>query len=91
MNPDSPFFPGRVLAEEAAKMLGFPTHAMPVLVRHKLLRPLGKPAPNAPKYFASCDILQKKVDVKWLDQATVVMAAFWRSKKNRPPANSSEE
>jgi hypothetical protein len=48
--------PGRVTSEQAAPLLGFAIHDMPVLVRAKLLKPLGNPGQQAVKYFAASDI-----------------------------------
>ena len=45
--------PGRLNTSEVAIVLGFHEHDIAPLVAAKLLLPLGKPAPNAPKYFAA--------------------------------------
>lgn len=74
---------GRVDVEAAAKLSGFHSHDIPVLIRAGLLKPLGSPAPNAPKYFARCEIEQKASDVKWLDRATRVVSEHWRRKNQR--------
>jgi hypothetical protein len=49
--------PARLHSSEVAGVLGFQEHDIPVLVIARLLIPLGKPAPNAPKYFALVDVL----------------------------------
>ena len=46
--------PARLNAEQTAALLGLSSHDIPVLVSAKLLRPLGKPVPNAAKWFAGC-------------------------------------
>lgn len=43
--------PARLTAEQAAGLLGFSPHEIPVLMAKGVLKPLGHPAPNAPKYF----------------------------------------
>ncbi len=43
----------RIPSETVAELLGFEKHDITVLVSNKLLKPLGKPAPNVPKRFAS--------------------------------------
>jgi len=48
--------PARLNTTETAVLLGFHEHDIPVLTAVGLLAPLGKPAPNAPKYFASVQI-----------------------------------
>jgi hypothetical protein len=78
-----PTLPGRVSAEKAAELLGFAPHDIPVLIRRGLLKPLGHPAPNAPKFFAGCDILELKADRGWLDRASKAVAENWRQKNKR--------
>ena len=51
--------PARLHSSEVAGMLGFQDHDIPVLVVARLLIPLGKPAANAPKYFALVDVWQQ--------------------------------
>ena len=48
--------PARLNYFQTAAVLGFSEHDIPVIVRAKLLKPLGKPAPNAPKYFAAHEV-----------------------------------
>jgi hypothetical protein len=48
--------PARLNSTEAALLLGFQEHDIPALLAAGLLRPLGKPAQNAPKYFAAVEI-----------------------------------
>jgi hypothetical protein len=45
-------------------------------------RPLGKPAPNAPKYFAAVDIVVHAADSEWLSKATRVSAKHWQRNIN---------
>jgi hypothetical protein len=49
--------PARLNTSEIAVLLGFQEHDIAPLVATKLLTPLGKPAPNAPKYFAAIEVL----------------------------------
>jgi len=48
--------PARLKASEAADLLGFHEDDMSILVRQKLIAPLGEPAHNAVKYFALVDV-----------------------------------
>ena len=48
--------PARLKASEAADLLGFHEDDMTILVRQKLIEPLGEPAHNAVKYFALVDV-----------------------------------
>ena len=80
-----PRLPGRLKAEEAAVILGFNSHDMPVLVAERLLKPLGNPAHNAVKYFASADIESCARNPEWLHRATKAVYAHWagQNKKRR--------
>jgi len=75
--------PARFDAAMTARELGFQDHDIPLLIRAGLLKPLGNPAPNAPKFFPRCEIDQKAADVKWLDKATRVISDHWRQKNQK--------
>jgi hypothetical protein len=62
--------PGKFSVDQTAALLGFASHDTPVLVRAKLLKPLGKPRLNSCKWFASTEIEELRVSHKWLDMAT---------------------
>jgi hypothetical protein len=55
--------------EEAAHFFGWPTYYMPFLVRSGHLKPLGKPAQNARKWFATVELERLSHDADWLDKA----------------------
>jgi hypothetical protein len=74
--------PGRLDVDQAATLLGFQRHDIPVLIRSKLLNPLGKPVQNATKWFASAVIQELAQDEKWLSKATVCISNHWK-KKNK--------
>jgi hypothetical protein len=78
-----PRLPGRLNVEQAAVLLGFLPHDVPILVRAKLLKPLGNPAPNAPKYFPTHEVEEYAHDSEWLDKATKVISQHWRRKNER--------
>jgi hypothetical protein len=61
-------------------LLGFQEHDIAPLISAKLLVPLGKPAPNAPKYFAAVEIAERASSPEWLSSATRVIAKHWRRK-----------
>lgn len=46
---------------------------MPFLVRAGHLKPLGKPAQNARKWFASVEIERMSGDHEWLDKAVRIV------------------
>jgi lysozyme family protein len=75
--------PGRLNTSETALLLGFHEHDMAPLVAARLLVPLGKPAANAPKYFAAVAIAECAADSEWLSQATKALAKHWLRKNQR--------
>src|SRR4029077_7430253 len=75
--------PGRLNTSETALLLGFQEHDIAPLVAAKLLVPLGKPAANAPKYFAAMDVGDRAANAEWLSRATKVLANFWYQKNLR--------
>ena len=77
----SPRLPGRLNSPQTAALLGFQPHDIPVLVAKKLLRPLGKPVPQAPKYFAAPEIEKLATDPVWLGKAAQAMCDHWKGKK----------
>jgi len=83
---------GRVDAATAAEILGFAPHDIPVLIAERLLKPLGKPVPNAIKYFAAIEILQLADDASWLSKATQAVYEHWKTKNaNRENAQPQAE
>jgi hypothetical protein len=69
--------PARLLSEQAAQVLGFSVHDLPVLVKARLLKPLGNPAQQATKYFAAKDIEDHATDTAWLHRATKAIYDHW--------------
>ena len=67
---NTPRLPARLEVRQVAQLLGFAEHDIPILVRDKLLTPLGKPALNSHKYFCAADIEGLARDKAWLDKAT---------------------
>ena len=78
--------PGRVDGRQAATILGFQPHDIPVLMAAKLLQPLGKPVANAPKYFASCVLEELRCNTDWLDRASRAVSKHWQLKNGKKPA-----
>ena len=72
--------PGRVTAEEASWVLGVALSDISILVANKLLQPLGKPAPNAVRYFASSELEERRADKSWLDKACAALGRHWRTR-----------
>lgn len=82
--------PARLNTSEAALLLGFQEHDISLLIAAKLLVPLGKPALNAPKYFAAVEIAERASDAEWLSSATKQLAKYWfqKNRRKRPTANA---
>ena len=62
-------WPACIGVEDAAKLLGWPLYFFPVLVRTGHLKPLGRPAQNSRKWFATAEIDRLSRDLVWLDKA----------------------
>ena len=83
--------PGRLDGRQAAAVLGFQPHDIPLLMAAKLLQPLGKPVPNAPKYFAGCVIEELRCNPDWLDRATRAVTRYWQTKNEKRPLPGAAE
>jgi hypothetical protein len=77
--------PARLDATQAAWFLGFEPHEIPMLVTAGLLKPLGHPARNSAKFFATETLEQYRRDEKWLARASDAIAAHWRERNARKP------
>jgi hypothetical protein len=62
--------PARLTAEETAWVINCQLHDLPILMACRLLKPLGSPAANSTKYFATSDILELAKDRTWLVKMT---------------------
>jgi hypothetical protein len=91
MNPDTERFlnlrnlPDRLTATETAAKLGLSPHEIPILVAKGLLKPLGHPAPNAPKFFLTATLKDLERDEKWHGKVADAIQEYWRSKNGRKP------
>ena len=64
---------------QAAELLGFQEHDIPVLVRAKLLHYLGKDlSPNSRKFFSSAELQGLADNREWLAKATQAVARTWQ-------------
>ena len=80
-----PMLPARLDVPQAAQFLGFQAHDITTLVRARLLTPLGRPAPNSPKYFATVELQRLRSDLHWLSKATDAVQSGWRQKNHTEP------
>ena len=84
-----PRLPARLNVEQAASLLGFAEHDIPVLIRARLLKPLGNPPPNGNKYFSSAELETLARDHDWLNKATRAVTQHWRRKNEQRPDRDS--
>ena len=75
--------PARLLAGQVAKLLNCSTEDVAILVSAGKLRALGKPKPNAVKFFSSIELITLLADRDWLDEATKTIGQYWRRKNAR--------
>jgi len=75
--------PGRLTSEQAAPLLGFAVHDIPVLVKARLLKPLGNPRQQAVKYFSSAEIEKCARDPDFLNRATKATYRYWENQNAR--------
>lgn len=75
--------PARLLAGQVAKLLNCTTDDIAILVSAGKLRALGKPRPNAVKFFSTVELIALLADPDWLDEATKTIGQFWRRKNAR--------
>ena len=77
--------------DEAAAMFGWPSYYMPFLVRAGHLKPLGKPAQNARKWFAAVEIERLGGDPDWLDKAIRIVEKQIRDMNEKQKGRLSEQ
>lgn len=82
--------PARLTAEQAGWVLNCQPHDIPALVNARLLKPLGNPAQNSTKYFATADILEITKDRAWLVKVTNTICQHWQKQNARRKMAQSE-
>ena len=75
--------PARLIAAQVAKLLNCTTEDVSLLVTAGKLRPLGRPRPNAIKFFSAVELIALLADREWLDEATKTIGQFWKRKNAR--------
>lgn len=75
--------PARLLAGQVAKLLNCTPEDVAILVGAGKLRPLGRPKPNAVKFFSTVELIGLLANRPWLDEATKTIAQHWRRKNAR--------
>ncbi|MEI7733681.1 MAG: hypothetical protein WCO56_29215 [Verrucomicrobiota bacterium] len=77
-------------AEAAAKFLGWPAYFMPMLARAGHLKPLGKPAQNARKWYATVELERLSRDPAWLDKAIRIVDRLVREANGKQTGKGLE-
>lgn len=77
--------PGRLTAAQTAILLGIAGYDIQVLVRARLLKPLGNPAKNAPKWFCGQQIDKLRTDEEFLNRIARALQKHWRNKNTKKP------
>ncbi len=72
--------PARLLAEQVAWVLNCQPHDIPALVAARILKPLGNPAANGIKFFATSDVLELGNDRDRLVKLTNAITQHWQKK-----------
>jgi len=75
--------PARLSAEQAGWVLNCQPHDIPALISTRLLKPLGNPAQNSAKYFATADVLELTKDRAWLVKITKTICQHWHKQNAR--------
>jgi hypothetical protein len=70
--------PVRLTAEETGWVLNCQAHDIPALINARLLKPLGNPAQNGAKYFATADVLETAKDRAWLVKMSNTISQHWQ-------------
>jgi hypothetical protein len=81
--------PARLTVEQAAWVLNCQPHDVPILISSRLLKPLGSPAPNSIKFFATSDILESAKDRAWLTKVTSTINQHWQKMNARKKSHPS--
>jgi|ERR1043166_6060976 hypothetical protein len=82
--------PARVDARRASELIGVQEDHISILVRANLLSPLGNPAANAVKFFATAELLAMSTDRRWLSKVTEAIYRFYRNKNRKTHARIPE-
>lgn len=83
--------PARLLAAQVAKLLNCTSEDVAILVSAGKLRALGRPRPNAVKFFSAVELIALLADREWLDEATKTIGQFWKRKNARRNGLTTEK
>lgn len=83
--------PASCSAVQAAGLLGITPHEIPILLAKGLLKPIGHPASNAPKFFLTARLEELSRDEKWFGKARDAISEHWRYKNGRKENGDTKE
>jgi hypothetical protein len=75
--------PARVRVEEAALLLGFSIHEIPILMANGLIKPLGHPPLTGVKFFSVVGLEELRRDERWLAKASDCIVEYWRNRNEK--------
>jgi len=73
----------RINVEDVAMILNVPVGGIRVLIKHRLLEPLGSPRANAVRWFARVVIMRLAQDEKFLHKMTLCLEKYYRERNSR--------
>jgi hypothetical protein len=73
----------RINVEDVAMILNVPDGAIRVLIKHRLLEPLGSPRANSVRWFARVTIMRLAQDEKFLHKMTLCLEKHYRERNSR--------
>jgi hypothetical protein len=82
--------PARLSVQQAAWVLGVRPHSIQILVSYRLLKPIGTPARNETKFFATTYVLRLAEDYGWQDLSTATLQEHWKVKNQRRTSNQAQ-
>lgn len=75
---------------QAAALIGYAEHDIPVLINAGMLKPLGNPPANSVKHFATVQVMELAGEIAQLSKMRNVVYEHWRSKNaNKTRARQS--
>ena len=83
--------PARLSIQQTSALLGVADHDIPILVRKGILKPLGAPAPNAPKYFSAVSVEELCRIDEAMHKVSKALTAHWKNLnlgRNRLPSST---
>jgi hypothetical protein len=83
-NLNGHWWPACLCAEDAARFLGWPPYFLTLLAKAGHLKPLGKPAQNSRKWYATVELERLGRDPEWLDKAIRIVERRVQSANTKP-------